>query len=219
MILPKYKPKDIPSYERLYAVTEDGKVYSFRKRKFLKLAKNNRGYLFVNLSQNGKIRNHYIHRIVAQTLIPNPNNYPQVNHKDENPRNNHVSNLEWCTAKYNSNYGIRNKKVSEKNKGKKLSEETKNKISKAQIGRKQPMQDKHHTEETKNKISELLKGKYTRSINPNTKKVRCIETGQIFDSVSDANEFLGKNRRNSNIVMCLKGKNKTAYKLHWEYVE
>ena len=49
--------------------------------------------------------------MVAETFIPNPNNYPQVNHKDENRHNNCVNNLEWCTAKYNANYGNRNKKL------------------------------------------------------------------------------------------------------------
>lgn len=51
---------------------------------------------------------------IALTFIPNPNNLPQVNHKDENPENNCVENLEWCTAEYNINYGTRNKRVSEK---------------------------------------------------------------------------------------------------------
>lgn len=46
-----------------------------------------------------------IHRLVAEAFIPNPNNYPCINHKDENPSNNNIDNLEWCTYKYNANYG------------------------------------------------------------------------------------------------------------------
>lgn len=63
------------------------------------------GYLTVILYKNGKIKNYKIHRLVAEAFIPNPNNYPCVNHKDENPSNNCINNLEWCTHKYNMNYG------------------------------------------------------------------------------------------------------------------
>ena len=59
------------------------------------------------------IRKHR-HYWVALTFIPNPNNLPEINHKDENPLNNCVDNLEWCTCEYNINYGTRNKRVSEK---------------------------------------------------------------------------------------------------------
>ena len=71
------------------------------------------GYLQVHLSKNGKHYAKSIHRLVAQTFIPNPNNYSQVNHKDEKRDNNNVENLEWCNCKYNNNYGNRNKKISE----------------------------------------------------------------------------------------------------------
>ena len=68
----------------------------------------------VSLNKNGKTKQHFIHRLVAQAFIPNPNNYPCVNHKDEKPSNNYVSNLEWCSYQYNNNYGTRNEKVAEK---------------------------------------------------------------------------------------------------------
>lgn len=66
-----------------------------------------RGYLSVTLYSGSRDRHMKtgVHRLVAKTFIPNPNNYPCVNHKDENKFNNHVDNLEWCTYKYNSNYG------------------------------------------------------------------------------------------------------------------
>lgn len=72
-----------------------------------------------------------------------------------------------------------------------------------------------HTEETKKKLSEVTKG----SKNPRAKKVRCIETGQVFDYIREANEFLGKNRLSSDISKCCKGKLKTCGGYHWEYVE
>ena len=52
-----------------------------------------------------------MHRVVADAFIPNPHNLPEVNHKDENPANNEVNNLEWCTSKYNANYGTRNERM------------------------------------------------------------------------------------------------------------
>ena len=75
----------------------------------LKLCATRTGYLLVN-AKGGKFEQ--IHRLVALTFIPNPNNLPEVNHKDEDKTNNKVSNLEWCTHKYNSSYGERNRKIS-----------------------------------------------------------------------------------------------------------
>ena len=65
------------------------------------------GYVAVSLYRNGKQKQYFLHRLLAQTYIPNPNNYPEVNHIDENKSNNDITNLEWCTHKYNSNYGTR----------------------------------------------------------------------------------------------------------------
>ena len=97
--------RDIIGYEGLYKVSSAGEIFSYYTNKLLKHNINHNGYASVELFKNGKSKRCLVHRLVAQTLIPNPNNYPQVNHKDENPLNNKVENLEWCTARYNMNYG------------------------------------------------------------------------------------------------------------------
>jgi len=71
---------------------------------YYKICHNSSGYLYVGFRINGKYFNKRVHRLVAQTFIPNPDNLPQVNHKDCNTRNNNVENLEWCTPKYNCQY-------------------------------------------------------------------------------------------------------------------
>lgn len=117
-----------------------------------KKAGRNKNYFNIILFQNGKSKTLKVHRLVAQAFIPNPNNYPCVNHKDENPSNNFVcinedgtvnlekSNLEWCTYEYNNNYGTRNKKVSETLKGRThtITQETRNKMSESKKGEKNP---------------------------------------------------------------------------------
>lgn len=97
--------KDIKGYEGLYAITSCGKVWSHRAQKFLKPQKDRYGYLHVNLYKDGKAKKYKIHRLVAEAYIPNPENKPQVNHKDENKEHNYVNNLEWMTSKENNNYG------------------------------------------------------------------------------------------------------------------
>ena len=109
--------KDIKGYESLYRVSNLGRVKSLeRKRKtknnnmaivkerILKHKIDKYGYCSVSLSKEGKLYYYTVHRLVAQAFIPNPNNLPQVNHKDENKLNNCVDNLEWCTNKYNSRF-------------------------------------------------------------------------------------------------------------------
>lgn len=109
--------KDIKGYEGLYQISNLGNVkslsrkifngrgYYIRKEMIIKAGKDKDGYLYVQLSKDNIAKPHKVHRLVAETFIPNPENLPQVNHKDEVKNNNIVENLEWCTAKYNINYG------------------------------------------------------------------------------------------------------------------
>lgn len=97
--------KDIEGYEGLYQVSNMGRVKSLRRNIILKNKIESNGYERVVLSINNIPKGYSVHRLVATAFISNPNNYPIVNHKDENRTNNCVDNLEWCTQKYNVNYG------------------------------------------------------------------------------------------------------------------
>ena len=126
--------KDKKDYEGHYQVSNLGRAKSldryikgkghslqFKKGRILKPMKDSNGYLKVRLCNGEKSKTFNLHRLVAEAFIPNPNNYKEVNHKDENKTNNVVTNLEWCDKKYNQNYGTRNKRISEKMTNGKLS--------------------------------------------------------------------------------------------------
>lgn len=111
--------KDIAEYENLYQISNLGNVKSLNykhtgKEKILTPDKDRYGYFRVVLHKQGKRKKFFVHRLVASAFIENPNNYPQVNHRDEDKTNNTIQNLEFCTPKYNANYGTRNKRVTEK---------------------------------------------------------------------------------------------------------
>ena len=99
--------RNITNYEELYQVSNLGNVKNIRRNKLKKLTLNKDGYYIVKLSKNNKKKVYLVHRLVAKEFIENKNNYDIVNHKDENKTNNKVDNLEWCTIKYNNNYGTR----------------------------------------------------------------------------------------------------------------
>ena len=85
-----------------YYVTEDGRVYSLHSNKWVAISEHNNRktatkYRSVSLHWKGKQKRALVHRLVAEAFIPNPENLPEVNHKDMDKSNNHVSNLEWCT--------------------------------------------------------------------------------------------------------------------------
>lgn len=96
--------KDIDGYDGMYKISNLGNVYSLYTKKILSQGTRKDGYKYVILNKNGKKKYKTIHRLVAEAFICNPCNLPCVNHKDENPSNNNVDNLEWCTWKYNATY-------------------------------------------------------------------------------------------------------------------
>ena len=116
--------KDVVGYEGLYQVSNFGRVKSlskfvnnnpksksigyYTKEKLLKYFDNAKGYKLVKLYKNDENYTKKVHRLVAQTFIPNPNNLPQVNHIDGNKENNYVNNLEWCTNKENAIHAVKN---------------------------------------------------------------------------------------------------------------
>lgn len=101
----------VPGYEGLYEVSNLGNVKSLRSGKLLKQS-SNKGYKYVSLTKEGKSRGFGVHRLVAMAFLPNPENLPEVNHKDETHDNNVLENLEWCSKKYNRNYGTYRERMS-----------------------------------------------------------------------------------------------------------
>ena len=95
------KIKDCPHY----GITDDGKVFSLYSKRRIFPFLNDTGYLRVDLKENGEKKIKFVHRLVAEAFIPNPNGFPVINHIDEIKTNNNMNNLEWCTVKYNNHYG------------------------------------------------------------------------------------------------------------------
>lgn len=139
--------KPVVGYEGYYEVDQFGRVFSVDRvisvddngRKYdkplsgkqMKQSMHDKGYKIVSLTRDGKTKMRFVHRLVAEAFIPNPDNLPMVNHKDEDKTNNFLENLEWCTNEYNLTYGTARQRQARKVKGKPLPEEHKAKISRS----------------------------------------------------------------------------------------
>lgn len=118
--------RDVVGFEGLYQISNFGncksvdRVLRYKNGKehyyhghMMKPVKCKNGYLEFQLNKDGKRYCVMAHRVVAMAFIPNPFDFPQINHKDEIITNNCVDNLEWCTSKYNANYGTRKQRCYE----------------------------------------------------------------------------------------------------------
>ena len=223
--------KDVKGYEGLYMVSNLGNVKSLgnnkkRKEKMLKPCKVNNGYLQITLYKNGEIKRIYVHKLVAEAFIPNPENKPEVDHINTIRDDNKVENLCWVTKKENMNNPLTKENMSKSllgenhhMYGKHHSEETRKKMSESHMGENHHMYGKHHSEETKNKMSESHKGK----INNKPRRIYCIELDKIYNSIREAEKELNISR--TNIIKACKDINKSAgkhpvtkEKLHWRYL-
>ena len=160
--------KDIQFYESLYAATEDGQIYSYRSKKFLKPKVRKDGYLEITLCKEGKKKSCLVHRLIAETFLPNPEGKPQISHLDETRSNNAVSNLAWADAKTNCNM----------------------------------------PEHKKRKSESLMN-------NTSSKKVLCVETNTVYESMSEASRQLGCSPQ--NIYRACKESYRSACGYHWRY--
>ena len=192
----------IPGFEGKYSVDENGNVYSSKSKKFLK-PKITKGYAQVALYGDKKV---YIgvHKLVAMTFIPNPDNLPQVNHKDENKLNNNINNLEWCDANYNINYGTRTERATKTNIAnehfKKLADEAK---------------ESGFYEKRTNRLRE--NGMYEKMAKDNRERCRipvmCVETGEVFEAMNDAAKKF--NTSVGTISNCCSKKNRSCKGYHF----
>ena len=213
--------KDIKGYEGKYQVSSLGNVKSLldkqlnKREIILKPSLNHKGYLRVYLSKDSKKSTKTIHRLVAETFIPNLESKKTVNHIDGNKINNRVDNLEWLSNTENQKHAWE------------LG------LKKALKGEKNPMYGKKLSNETKLKISKTLKGKITGENHPMygrsgdkspvAKKVICLNNKKIFKCVKLGAKEVGL-KNPSGISYCCKGKRQSAGKVdgepaRWMYYE
>ena len=214
--------KDIKGYEGIYQVSSYGRIkslprgkqfgnrYYIMKEKILSYNNNGRGYLQVCLTKDKKSKKKLVHRLVAEAFLRKIEGKEYVNHIDGNKSNNRVDNLEWCTRSENQTHAYKNGLIGKEN------------LSKAHKGKKHHNYGKHLSKETRNKISISNKGKRIGENSPVAKKVKCITTGEIFDTLTEAGKKY--NIGNGDICKCCKGKIKyrgrhpiTNEPLKWEY--
>lgn len=100
----------VKGYEN-YSVSPEGQVRNDKTGRILRPRRQSQGYIQLHLCRNGKAVQHLVHRLVAEAFIPNPEQYPYVNHINEDKSDNRVENLEWCTKQYNNNYKSRDRRT------------------------------------------------------------------------------------------------------------
>lgn len=204
---------DVPGYEGLYRVSSYGRIIAdprkrvyvdkngvekvrYYERRYIEPKLDNHSYRYVRLcDRDDNIKSISIHRLVAMVFIPNPDNLPVVNHKDENPGNNRADNLEWCTNGYNLNYGTAPKRRGESH------------------------SVTHHAKAIKEDNARMARTVKRRGQIEVFKKNGNSCLG-LFNSIEEAKFALKiKGRDNSRIEECLENKREYAYGHEWYYAK
>lgn len=192
--------KDIEGYEGYYQVSDLGRVkslerkhpsvrggYYTRKEHLVKQLDNGHGYLYVRLNLNGICKHHYVHRLVALAFLPK-NELNEINHKNEDKTDNTACNLEWCTHKYNANFGTRQKRT---------------------IHTKELNQSNLRMIETRNRIGSYGAEKPVLKIGMN---------GVVIERYNSVSSAARKNKLSpSHICMCCKQQRKSHGNYQWRY--
>jgi len=207
--------RDVPGLEDYYQISNDGKGRSkdrrvkagygktrFQKGRLLKPRKTKNGYLRFCFAVDGVRQDYYVHRLVAEAFIPNPDNLPEVNHKSQDKTDNRVENIEWCNRSYNNNYGDKNKRMLETSK--------KNGSYKKALDTKR--NSGHFTEI-------YTKGLETKKERGLLKKIEQLDLqGNLincYESINEAARETGCN--NAHICACCKGKLSKHKGYKWRY--
>lgn len=173
-----------------YTIDEYGNVFSAKSGRVLRGSVMLNGYISVELfSASGHSKRLLVHRLVAEAFLPNPSGLPIINHKDEDKANNAASNLEWCSHKYNVNYGT------------------------APERRTKALEDFRKSE----KLKTIARANGRAASRPVAQTTRAGDLIATFDSVANAASITGVN--NSHICETCKGKRKSAGGYAWRYIE
>lgn len=246
--------KDAHGYEGLYEVSNLGNVKSYdkqiwnrfkfvlRKGRLMKTYVDRYGYVRVCLYKDGKKTTEQVHRLVALTFIPNPDNLPQVNHKDANKQNNNVTNLEWCTCLQNMRHAFKNvvfdyqtipvvKIDNETNivvavyesvqdAAKDVSDNPSNILRACNFDNDSSKGFRWRKNSKNYKVGDYVKLKALYHPSTKKRKVVKIKDGYVLDVYDSLMEAARQNDcENSAICMCCKGKINSHKGYQWKYYE
>lgn len=188
--------KDIPGYEGLYAATEDGQIWSYRRQRFLKPSINGGGYLKVALCKDGNPKTYHVHRLIALTYISNPDNLPEIDHIDRDKLNNSIKNLRWVSRREN----VLNRDLE-------------------QIREKMRENYRNMPEEARKEQTQKARQALCKSVEMRDKNNHNILLKTYPSSRQAAIQEFGDITKESGIAACARGKQNSAYGYFWTHID